>query len=67
MILLFPNCGLWRAYHSYLIKKSSPLEKGIMEGENPVPDLILDMVKCYVFLRVGLFENATQSWVVNSI
>jgi len=39
-IISFPNCGLWKAYHSYLIKKPSPLGQGIMEGENPVLDLI---------------------------
>jgi len=52
-----------------------------MEGDNPVHDLIESISRfmgdkkrkyytlklCCYFPRVGLFENAALSWVVNSI
>jgi len=43
------------------------LERGIKEGDNPVLNTLAQRGHVLVFSRVGLFENAAQSWVVNSI
>jgi len=55
----------------FVFSSINPLEKGIIEGDNPVYDLKKKSVdffsKVLIFPRVGLFEIAAQSWMVNSI
>ena len=57
MNLWFMNCS-FRNWIRFLIIYLNPLEKGIIEGENPVYNILIEE-HMYLISRVGLFGNAT--------
>ena len=51
------NCS-FRSWIRFSIVYLNPLEKGIIEGENPVYSILIEG-HMYLISRVGLFGNAT--------